>query len=209
MFDENNNIDLKIPLIIIGCVLVLGGGIFIGINSNKKDDIEATNINNEIKKQDEDVKMIEDDSVDNSKTQEKNVFALSENCEIWLKNGQDENLMIGLIPKELLNKSEQEIRDYLTTNYPQKNIDSITYGQIVLSEQAPKKSDTIKNKYALEVENGLIGVYKYDINGNRNLEKETSIKIDLLPQSVQEQIQQGMIVKDLDEAYSLLENLSS
>ena len=152
--------------------------------------------------------MIEDDFTENTNIK-KDVFALSESCEIWIKDGQGENLMIGLIPKELLNKSEEEIRNYLTINYPQKNIDSITYGQIVLSEQAPKKSNTIKNKYALEVENGVIGVYKYDINGNRNLEKETSIKIDLLPQSVQEQIQQGMIVKDLDEAYSLLENLSS
>lgn len=206
MFDEN--INLKLPLIIIVSLLVLGGGVFIGINSNKKEDIEVTNVNNQVKKEDNSPKMIEDDFTENTNVK-KDVFALSESCEIWLKDGQGENLMIGLIPKELLNKSEEEIRNYLTTNYPQKNIDSITYGQIVLSEQAPKKSNTIKNKYALEVENGVIGVYKYDINGNRNLEKETSIKIDLLPQSVQEQIQQGMIVKDLDEAYSLLENLSS
>ncbi len=206
MFDEN--INLKLPLIIIVSLLVLGGGVFIGINSNKKEDIEVTNVNNQVKKEDNSPKMIEDDFTENTNIK-KDVFALSESCEIWLKDGQGENLMIGLIPKELLNKSEEEIRNYLTTNYPQKNIDSITYGQIVLSEQAPKKSNTIKNKYALEVENGVIGVYKYDINGNRNLEKETSIKIDLLPQSVQEQIQQGMIVKDLDEAYSLLENLSS
>lgn len=206
MFDEN--INLKLPLIIIVSLLVLGGGVFIGINSNKKEDIEVTNVNNQVKKEDNSPKMIEDDFTENTNIK-KDVFALSESCEIWLKDGQGENLMIGLIPKELLNKSEEEIRNYLTINYPQKNIDSITYGQIVLSEQAPKKSNTIKNKYALEVENGVIGVYKYDINGNRNLEKETSIKIDLLPQSVQEQIQQGMIVKDLDEAYSLLENLSS
>ena len=50
MFDEN--INLKLPLIIIVSLLVLGGGVFIGINSNKKEDIEVTNVNNQVKKED-------------------------------------------------------------------------------------------------------------------------------------------------------------
>lgn len=211
MFDENGYINLKLPVIIIVCLVVLGSSIFIGIKSNQKQETEVTVINHENveqnkKEEPKQEEIITDIPTENTST---NVFAISETCEIWLKKGQDENLMIGLIPKELLNKSEEEIRNYLKNAYPDKNIDSITYGQIVLSQDPPKKSNTIKNKYSIEVENGLIGVFKYDINGNRTVEKQTSIKIDLLPQSVQEQIQQTILVDDLDEAYSILENLSS
>lgn len=197
MFERDENIDFKIPIMVVVCLVVLGGGIYFGINSSSKEQ-EAMNMQS----------VSDQKQIAKPKEIQTEVFALSETCEIWLKKGE-ENSMIGMIPNELLNKSENEIRAYLQTTYPDRNIESITYGQIVLSENPQVKSDKIKNKYSLEVENGLIGVYKYDINGNRSIEKETSIKIDLLPQSVQEQIQQGIIVDTLDEAYVLLENLSS
>ena len=65
------------------------------------------------------------------------------------------------------------------------------------------------NKYSLEVENGFIGLYKYDINGNRELIENTEIKLDSLPQSVQEEIQKGVVVDTQDEAYSRLESFGS
>ena len=198
MFERDERIDLKVPAMIAVCLLVLGGGIFFGIKANSKEAIntQILNVKNEKK-------------IEKPIETSKEVFALSQTCEIWVKKGQNENTMIGMIPDELLNKSEEEIRSYLQTTYPNRKIDSITYGQIVLIEDEAVKSDKIKNKYSIEVENGLIGVYKYDINGNRSVEKQTSIKVDLLPQSVQEEIQQGMIVDTIDEAYILLENLSS
>ena len=65
------------------------------------------------------------------------------------------------------------------------------------------------NKYSLEVDNGLIGLYKYNINGKRELIENTEIKLDSLPQSVQEEIQNGVVVDTQDDAYSRLESFDS
>ena len=43
--------------------------------------------------------------------------------------------MIGIVPKELLDKTKEEIRAYLSEQYPDKEIDSITQHEIVLSEK--------------------------------------------------------------------------
>lgn len=200
MFDNDEYFDLKVPLVIVTCLVVLGGGIYFGISSSNKVK-EAVNIKEE--------QINEIEKLTENKETSREIFALSETCEIWLKKGTDNNSMIGMIPTELLNKSEEEIRSYLEEKYPDNNIESITYGQIVLSENEPVKNENIKNKYSLEVQNGFITVYKYDMNGNRHVERETSIKVDLLPQTVQEQIQQGILIDTIDEAYVLLENLSS
>ena len=88
--------------------------------------------------------------------------------------------MIGIVPKELLDKMKEEIRAYLSDKYPDKEIDSITQYEIVLSEKAPLKDTSRSNKYSLEVENGFIGLYKYDANGNRELVENTQINIDSL-----------------------------
>ena len=42
---------------------------------------------------------------------------------------------------------------YLSDKYPDKEIDSITQYEIVLSEKAPLKNTSRSNKYSLEVEN--------------------------------------------------------
>ena len=65
------------------------------------------------------------------------------------------------------------------------------------------------NKYSLEIEDGFIGLYKYDINGKRELIENTEIKLDSLPQSVQEEIQKGVVVDTQDDAYSRLESFGS
>ena len=65
------------------------------------------------------------------------------------------------------------------------------------------------NKYSLEVEKGFIGLYKYNINGKRELIENTEIKLDSLPQSVQEEIQNGVVVDTQDDAYSRLESFDS
>ena len=83
--------------------------------------------------------------------------------------------MLGLAPQELLDKTKEEIRKYLSEKYPDKEIDSITQYEIVLSEKAPSMDLSKSNKYSLEVENGFIGLYKYDINGNRELIENTEI----------------------------------
>ena len=81
--------------------------------------------------------------------------------------------MIGIVPEELLDKTKEEIRTYLSEKYPDKEIDSITQHEIVLSEKAPLNDVSRSNKYSLEVEDGFIGLYKYDINGKRELIENT------------------------------------
>lgn len=200
MFERKEPFQWKIPILILTGILVLTGGIYIGIKTKKVEEKPAFN-NKTINKDDE-------------KT--KDAFGLSENCEIWVYKRSDEGTvidsetsMIGIVPEELLDKTKEEIRTYLSEKYPDKDIDSITQYEIVLSEKAPLNDTSKSNKYSLEVENGFIGLYKYDINGNRELIENTEIKLDSLPQSVQEEIQKGIIVDTKDDAYSKLESFGS
>lgn len=200
MFERKEPFQWKIPILILTGILVLTGGIYIGIKTKKVEDKPVFN-NKTINKDDE-------------KT--KDAFGLSENCEIWVYKRSDEGTvidsetsMIGIVPEELLDKTKEEIRTYLSEKYPDKEIDSITQYEIVLSEKAPLNDTSKSNKYSLEVENGFIGLYKYDINGNRELIENTEIKLDSLPQSVQEEIQKGIIVDTKDDAYSKLESFGS
>ena len=200
MFEKKEPFQWKIPILILTGILVLTGGIYIGVKTKKVEEKPAFN-NETINKE-------------NEKT--KDAFGLSENCEIWLYNRSEEGSlidsqpsMIGIVPEELLDKTKEEIRAYLSNQYPDKEIDSITQHEIVLSEKAPLNDTSKSNKYSLEVENGFIGLYKYNMSGNRELIENTEIKLDSLPQSVQEEIQKGVLVDTQDDAYSRLESFGS
>src|SRR5699024_2111370 len=200
MFEKKEHFQWKIPILILTGILVLTGGIYIGIKTRKVEEKPAFN-NETINKE-------------NEKT--KDAFGLSESCEIWMyKRSEEGSLidsepsMIGIVPKELLDKTKEEIRAYLSEQYPDKEIDSITQHEIVLSEKETLNDTSKSNKYSLEVENGFIGLYKYNANGNRELIENTEIKLDSLPQSVQEEVQKGVLVDTQDDAYSKLESFGS
>ena len=205
MFEKKQPFQWKIPILILTGILVLVGGIYVGVKS--RDSIKETTVfkTEEINEKD-----------NNENTSTKDAFALSENCEIWLyKRSEEGSLldskpsMIGIAHKELMGKTKEEIRTYLSDKYPDKEIDSITQYEIVLSEKAPSTDLSKSNKYSLEVENGFVGLYKYNINGKRELIENTEIKLDSLPQSVQEEIQNGVVVDTQDDAYSRLESFDS
>ena len=200
MFERKDTLEWKIPVLILTGILVLSSGIYIGVKTRKVEDKPTFNT----------------ETINEEKEQTKDSFNLSESCEIWLyKRSEEGSLidsspsMIGIAPEELLNKTKEEIRTYLSEKYPDKEIDSITQHEIVLSEKAPLKNTSRSNKYSLEVENGFIGLYKYNINGNRELIENTEIKLDSLPQSVQEEIQKGVVVDTQEDAYSRLESFGS
>lgn len=200
MFERKDRFEWKIPVLILTGILVLSSGIYIGVKTRKVEDKPAFNT----------------ETINEKNEETKDSFNLSESCEIWLyKRSEEGSLidsapsMIGIAPEELLNKTKEEIRTYLSEKYPDKEIDSITQHEIVLSEKAPLKNTSRSNKYSLEVENGFIGLYKYDINGNRELIENTEIKLDSLPQSVQEEIQKGIVIDTQDDAYSRLESFGS
>ena len=186
MFERKEPFQWKIPILILTGILVLSGGIYIGVKTRKVEEKPAFN----------------NETINEENEETKDSFGLSENCEIWLyKRSEEGSLidsepnMIGFAPKELLDKTKEEIRTYLSEQYPDKEIDSITQHQIVLSEKAPLKDTSRSDKYSLEVENGFIG--------------HTEIKLDSLPQSVQEEIQKGVVVDTQDDAYSRLESFGS
>lgn len=150
MFERKEPFQWKIPILILTGILVLSGGIYIGVKTRKVEEKPAFN----------------NETINEENEETKDSFGLSENCEIWLyKRSEEGSLidsepnMIGFAPKELLDKTKEEIRTYLSEQYPDKEIDSITQHQIVLSEKAPLKDTSRSNKYSLEVENGFIGLY--------------------------------------------------
>ena len=200
MFERKEPFQWKTPMLILTGILVLSGGIYVGIKTRKIEEKPAFN----------------NETINEENEKTKDSFELSENCEIWLYNRSEEGSlinsdpsMIGIVPEELLDKTKEEIRTYLSEKYPDKEIDSITQHEIVLSEKAPLNDVSRSNKYSLEVEDGFIGLYKYDINGKRELIENTEIKLDSLPQSVQEEIQKGVVVDTQDDAYSRLESFGS
>ncbi len=199
MFEKKTPFPWKIPVLILTGILVLSSGIYIGVKTNNSNDNDLN-----IKE------------VSTEKETVKNVFKLNENCEIWLKknslgdsNSESSLVMLGSIPSDLLNKTKEEITAYLNEKYPDREIESITQYEIVLSEKEVYSDISKKNKYSLEVSNQYIGIYKYDSKGQREVIEDTQIKIDSLPQLAQEEIQKGILVDSEDEAYSKLGELSS
>ena len=200
MFEKKTPFPWKIPLLIVTGIAVLSSGIYIGVktsDSEKEDNLNIQQVNTE-------------------KETVKNVFKLNEKCEIWLKknssdsdNSESSLVMLGSIPSELLNKTKEEIIEYLNEKYPNREVESITQYEILLSEKQVYNDITKKNKYSLEVSNQYLGIYKYDSNGQREVIENTQIKIDSLPQLAQEEIQKGILVDSEDEAYSKLGELSS
>ncbi|MBO5131005.1 MAG: hypothetical protein J6B61_01990 [Romboutsia sp.] len=200
MFEKKTPFPWKIPLLILTGILVLSSGIYIGVKTSNNGNDNDLNIK----------------EVSTEKETVKNVFKLNENCEIWLKknssggsNSESSLVMLGSIPSDLLNKTKEEITAYLNEKYPDREIESITQYEIVLSEKEVYNDISKKNKYSLEVSNQYIGIYKYDSKGQREVIEDTQIKIDSLPQLAQEEIQKGILVDSEDEAYSKLGELSS
>lgn len=199
MFERKEPFQWKIPVLILVGVLVLSSGIYIGVKTR-----ELGKENN---------KANAEEVVDKNT---KEVFELMASCEIWVeKKSEDgsivngESMMIGIVPTDLLNKSEEEIRAYLSDRYPDRNIESIKKNKIVLSENIQANDTSKANKYSLEDCDGFIGLYKYDESGNKSLVEKTQIHVDVLPKTVQEDLKEGILVETEDEAYSKLENFGS
>lgn len=190
MFERKRSFDWKNIAIIAVGVIVLSGGIFLGVKS--RDSVE--------------------EKKDTPKEEQvKETFSLSEDCEIWLhvKNedgseSSEDPIMLELIDKNLLNKTEKEITAYLTEKYPDRTIDSINKHKIILTETMKYNDPTKSNKYSIEPSDEFLGVYKYDDNGNRQLVEKTSIKISVLPKVVQDEIKNGIVMNTEEEAYSKL-----
>lgn len=191
MFEKKKTFSWKIPVLVLVGVLVVGGGVFVGLKV--KDTLEVSSKNQATSKE---------------------VFALNENCEIWVQGqiasdgSYKSPQMLGTIPKDLLNKTKDEIISYFKTKYPNKDIVTMNENEIILCN-SQSKEPAKANKYSIEEKDGYVYVYKYDKQGNKSEIEKTEISIESLPKSVQEELSTGILVDNEDEAYSRLENFES
>lgn len=193
MFEKKKKFSWKIPTLVLLGVIVLSCGIGIGVKVREVQQArQALQVSKESKE----------------------VFNLNEDCEIWVQgqitsSGTYESpKMIGTIPKDLLNKSKDEIVAYFKNKYPNKEIASMNQYEIILSNSKTKEPSKA-NKYCIEEKDGLIYVYKYDKEGTKTEIEKTDISVESLPKSVQEELSSGILLDTKEDTYSTLENFES
>lgn len=193
MFEKKKEFSWKIPMLVLLGVTVLVCGIGIGVQVRETQQARQA---------------VE------TKTSSKEVFSLNQDCEVWVQgqitsSGTYESpKMLGTIPKDLLNKSKDEIVSYFKEKYPNKEIASMNQYEIILSN-AQAKEPSKANKYSIEEKDGFVYVYKYDKDGAKTELEKTDISVNSLPKSVQEELSSGILVNSEDDAYTALENLES
>ena len=167
MFEKKKEFSWKIPTLVLLGVIVLSCGIGIGVQIRETQQARQ--------------------ALQASK-ESKEVFNLNEDCEIWVqgqvtsKGTYESPKMIGTIPKDLLNKSKDEIVAYFKEKYPNKEIASMNQYEIILGN-AQKKEPSKANKYSIEEKDGFIYVYKYNKEGTKSQVEKTDISVDSLPKS--------------------------
>lgn len=193
MFEKKKEFSWKVPTLVLLGVIVLACGVGIGIQVRETQQARQAL---------------------QAKTESKEVFSLNKDCEIWVQgqitgSGTYESpKMLGTIPKDLLDKSKDEIVSYFKEKYPNKEIASMNQYEIILCN-AQAKEPSKANKYSIEEKDGFVYVYKYDKDGAKTELEKTDISVDSLPKSVQEELSSGILVNSEDDAYTRLENFES
>ena len=188
---KRENYRWIIPSLIALGLVLLSGGIFIGVKSYQA--LEASN--NEFKEA--------------SNLSKKQKFKLDEYCQIWFQEEDQIPVMLGKVTEDLLNKTEDEIKAILKERYPDKEVSTMNKYQIILKNSNDKTDISKANKYTLESEDGYISVFKYDKKGQKELIEKTSIQIESLPKSAQDEINDVIVLENEEEAYSRLEDFGS
>lgn len=120
------------------------------------------------------------------------------------------------IPAEIAGKTREELEQYFAdyneahegeTNKEipqQKELLSFSKDQIVVRENY--LVDEEERSFFLKAEEGQVVVYHED---QKTPYEYTGIPVDSLPEEEKKKLEQGFFVKDEEELYSMLENLSS
>jgi hypothetical protein len=195
---EKRRFPWHIPVIAIIGILVLASGVYIGLKSGN-DNKNTAELTSKI-----------------DRTNKESAMDISEECEIWVVEKYpdgtpvEENggTMVGLIPKDLIGKSKNDISAYLLNEYPDRKIEKMSKYEITLVEtinEQPKE----EGKYSIEELDSYIVVYKHGENNEKEILEKTDIHLDSLPKSSQDEIKKGIFVNSEDEAYSKLEDFGS
>lgn len=120
------------------------------------------------------------------------------------------------IPAEIAGKTREELEQYFAayneahegeTNKEipqQKELISFSKDQIVVRENYLVEEE--ERSFFLKAEEGQVVVYHED---QKTPYEYTGIPVDSLPEEEKKKLEQGFFVKDEEELYSMLENLSS
>ena len=120
------------------------------------------------------------------------------------------------IPAEIAGKTREELEQYFAAyneahegeqnkEIPQqKELISFSKDQIVVRENYLVVEE--ERRFFLKAEEGQVVVYHED---QKTPYEYTGIPVDSLPEEEKEKLEQGFFVKDEEELYSMLENLSS
>lgn len=179
-----------IPSLIALGVILLSGGIFIGVKGYQT--LEASN-----------------NKINSQNISSEQIFKLDEYCQIWFQDDDEVPVMLGKATSDLFNKTEAQIKSTLKQKYPDKEVSVMNKYQIILKTSNDSVDLSKSNKYTLESEDGYITVFKYDKNGKKELIEKTSIQINSLPKSAQQEIKQTIVLDSEDDAYSRLEDFGS
>jgi hypothetical protein len=191
----------KIAVFVLAGIVVFAGGFFLGTAISPNSTVaKATAAKVEVEKS-QSVKIAKD-------------------CEVWLQNDSETEtnykrtyIMAGMVPAEYVGKSEKDVKEYITKEYPAKQIKSITSSEIILEDQEIKEETMATNKekygkYSIESDEGNIVLYKYDDKGKKLVVEKTKIQLTSLPKSAQDEINKGIMADNEDEAYNKLEDFS-
>ncbi len=198
-----------IILLILGILFGIGFGIFAYIRGNVSDtqpkniqrlatdgDFNDEMMNNEI---DED-NTIQNNTAIQTSTANTNISPNAviiqkkyyKTCDHLIKDVID-------IPQELVNKNEENVKNV----YNDWKVESYSPTEITLY----KEFDSICNEhYVVKEHNGVIGIYIKGTNGVENLQEDTQIEIQYLPEKDIENLKTGIELIGKTSLYNFLED---
>ena len=103
------------------------------------------------------------------------------------------------IPEELVNKTEQELKEM----YPEYMVETFKSSEIVVYQE---KEGECGEHYLVKDLNGTVVIYERKSDGTEELLEETSIATDYLPETDKIQMQEGIEVNGKQELNQLIED---
>lgn|GEM_PF-5622287 len=123
-----------------------------------------------------------------------------------------ENIATGDKDVEERLPTEEEIgltQAAMAASFPEWHIQSFSIREVNLVRKIYARIET---EYVLRSEQGMVVVYRRDVEGNKVEEaliQQTNIRIDMLPRSVQQELAEGKVCKTLEEVNHLIEGWDS
>lgn len=218
-------------IIALSCFLLLFAGLVYGYLSNNKEPlskpygIEEENIKEplEDKSREKDQEISEnnleeseaqetsrenDDIVDSQETSDSNLT--SPNTQIifntyYTKTG-DMVVSKRDLPVTLVGLRLSEFKDYIDDYYSEWKIKSISPQEVTLFQE---KDSYTPNQFIIQEKDGYIAVYRINDQGEKILHYETDIALSLFNEIDRRKLKEGIVVKNFDEALSIIQDYSS